>query len=352
MIEKILQNKNDKIERKVRYLPCTIDRFNKYFPGIIKGDYLCFTGNTSSGKTTLMKKIAVFDAIEYAIEQNVDLKILYFGLEESEEQFDYSLLSYIMRKEYSLRYNIIDFNYINEGIAEDDIPKLIEIEPVLKRWKEYVIYYDHTYNPYGIYNHIREFAASRGKFYFKDKRVDDKSEGWDSYKPDNEEEFIIVIVDHISLLLAEKQHRNQLDEAMKDMSFYLRNYVSKKFGYTSIVVHQQFATTEDLEHIKSNRWLPTLMGLSDNKRIGRDYLTVIGIANPNRYKISSYEGYYQLREYDGFLRFITILKQRFGAVDKTLPIFFDGKSNWIKAAPKPDDKDGIEKMSNYIKSLI
>lgn len=351
--EKIKQNKSDKLDGKIKHIPCTIDRFNQYFYGIIKGDYICFTGSSSSGKTTLMKKMAVFDSIEYAIKTGLDLKILYFGLEESEEQFDYSMLAYLMKKCYNLRYNILDFNYINDGVQEEHLEFISEASKELEVWKSYVKYYDHTYNPYGIYKHIREFASSRGKFLYKGLEVSDNSESnWDSYSPNNPEEFIIVIADHISLLSTEAKHNNRLDEAMKDMSFYLRNYASKKFGYTAISVQQQFAESEDLDHIKANRWLPTLQGFGENKRLARDYLTVISIANPDRYKIKSYAGFHDLEFYSGFLRFVSILKQRYGAVDKTVPVYFDGKCGWIKAAPLPIETDKIKGFKEHINTLL
>lgn len=351
MIEKIRQNKEDKHSGKVKHIPCTIDRFNQFFHGIVKADYLCFTGGSSSGKTTLMKKVTVFDAIEYAILTGLNLKIKYFGLEESEEQFDYSLLSYLLRKRYSLRYNIIDFNYINDGILPEHEQYIEEIQEEFELWKSYIIYYDHIYNPYGIYKTIRDFAQSRGQFFFKGNPVENE-ESWDSYVPDDPEEFIIVIVDHVSLLLPEQKHNNKLDEAMKDMSFYLRNYVSKKFGYTSVAVQQQMGEQEDLEHIKNGRWMPTLQGFGDNKRLGRDYLTVIGIGNPNRYNVKTYDKYINLEDYNGFLRFISILKQRYGVVDKVMGVFFDGKCGYIKAAPKPDDTPSMRAMLDKIKEYL
>lgn len=345
MIDRILQNKQDFDAGNVKFIPCSIERFNTQFPGVRKGDYISFTGNTSSGKTTLTKKIAVFDSIEYAISTGLDLKILYFGLEESEEEFDYTLLSYLIRKYYNIRYNILDFEYVTGKLKQEDLQKIEEVQDTFQLWKSYIHYYDNVYHPYSIYSKIKEFAESRGEFV----KTNPEHKSWDTYVPFNLNEFIICIVDHISLVLPEKQHNNQLDIAMKDMSFYLRQYVSKKFKYTAISVHQQMAMNEDLDHVKEKYWMPTLQGLADNKRIGRDYLTVIGIGNPKRYGINSFGNYSQIGEYNGFLRFLVIRKQRYGPVDDYMPIFFDGKTGWLKEAP--NDAEGMIKMKNYIKTL-
>lgn len=347
MIAKIKSNRDKYRAGQVLMIPCTIERFNKKFHGVRKSDYLCFTGSTSAGKTTLAKKIAVFDAIEYAIEKQWDLKILYFGLEETEEEFRYSMLSYLLRKEYGVRYNILDFEYISGEISDEDLDKIDALDDKLNLWMSYVNYYDSVYNPYGIYSKIKDFAESRGKFV---KSNPDHSH-WDVYIPDNSNEFIITIVDHVSLLLPEEKHKGDLRLAMKDMSFYLRQYVSKKFMYTAIVVQQQMAENEDLDHVKEKRWMPTLQGFGDNKSIGRDYLTVIGIGNPKRYGVQSFGGYTNLGSYDGFIRFLVVLKQRYGHCDDIIGVVMDGKCNWIREAPPSTDTQSLNTIQNYIKTL-
>ena len=257
MIKQIEQNIIDKKNGVVKAIPCSLDRFQAVWPGIIKGDYICFTGSTSSGKTTLAKKIAVFDSIEYAIKINLDLKILYFGLEESEEQFGYSVLSYLLKKNYGIRKNIIDFLCIKESLPKDILDKIEELQDEYNTYMSYIKYYD-TSNPFGIYHDIREFASERGTFN-KTKPTD---QHWSSYTPNNPNEFILVIVDHVSLLSTEEKHGNKLDLAMQDLSMYLRMFVNKKFNYTAIVIHQQMSESEDLDHIKNKRWMPTLQGLA------------------------------------------------------------------------------------------
>lgn len=342
MINTIRKNREDFVNNIISHIPCTIERFNTVFHGVRKGDYLCFTGSTSSGKTTLTKKIVVFDSIEYAIKTNLDLKILYFGLEESKEEFEYSLLSYLLNKRFNLRYNILDFEYVTGKLKDEDLEKIESLSEEIELWKSYIKYYDSIYHPYSIYSEIKSFAETRGEFV----TLNPNHSNWDAYVPNNKNEFIIVVVDHLSLVVTEKKHNNQLDLAMQDMSFYLRQYVSKKFNYTCVSVHQQMANTEDLEHIKEKYWMPTLNGLADNKRVGRDYLTVIGIGNPKRYGINSFGTYNQISEYDGFLRFLVVRKQRYGSVDDYMPVYFDGKCNHIRHAP--NDFEGIKKMKEYI----
>lgn len=86
----------------------------------------------------------------------------------------------------------------------------------------------------------------------------------------------------------------------------------------------------------------------DNKRLGRDYLTVIGIGNPIRYGLKTVEGY-DIPSFKGHLRFIEILKQRYGMVPpEILPIYIDGKCNWILTAPYPHQS---KELVDYINQL-
>lgn len=338
MIDQIQRNIDDKRAGIVKAIPCSLDRFSSVWSGIIKGDYVCFTGSTSSGKTTLAKKLALFDSIEYAIATGLDLKILYFGLEESEEQLHYTILSYLLKKNFGIRLNIIDFLCIKREVSSEHLGYIKQVQDELNLYISYIIYYD-VHNPFGIYKTIREFAFNRGKFVDADGNVLSSIDGeqWSYYVPDNPNEFIITMIDHVGLLLPETKHQNKLDLAMQDLSFYLRAYVTKKFSYTVVAIHQQMAETEDLDHIKNRRWMPTLQGLATNKRLGQDYLTVISIGNPIRYNIAAVEGY-EVKRFRGFLRFVEILKQRYGMVPPMmLPIYMDGKCNWIKTAPLPHE---------------
>lgn len=346
-MNKIRENRAKYLAGEIKVIPCTIERFNKKFHGLRKGDYIGITGGTSSGKTTFAKKIAVFDSIEHAIEKNWDLKILYFGLEESQEEFEYSVKSYLLRKLYNLRYNILDFEYITGDLKDEDLDKIDELEPLFQQWMSYIVYIDSVYNPYGIYNTIKQFAETRGKFV----TVKPQHSHWDTYVPNSPEEFIIVIVDHIGLVTPEEKHNNNVHAAMKDMSFYLRQYISKKFNYTAISVHQQMAENENIEHVQANKWMPTLQGFGDNKLVGRDYLTVIGIGNPKRYGVKSFGGYNGLPDYDGFLRFVVVLKQRYGECDDIMGILFDGKCNWIREAPSSTDNQSLINIKNYVNTL-
>jgi len=75
----------------------------------------------------------------------------------------------------------------------------------------------------------------------------------------------------------------------------------------------------------------------DNKRIGRDYLNIIGITNLNRYglKTSKVEtGEINISGLGDYQRTIGILKRRYGKANKRFLMFFDGCTGVFKEIEK------------------
>lgn len=272
MLDKIRRNRELFLEGSLRCIPFrNAPRLTSYFPGIIKGMFDAITGNSSTGKTTVAKHLYVFNAIEFAIEYNLDLKILYFALEEGEEQFDYSLYSYLVNKVTGLRLNIRDFESFTQPIEEDYL-RIIEqhnIDRLFEQYKSYIVLDDKTYKSYPIYRKIWDFAESRGKFYMAGEPMTD-AKHWDEYVPNNPEEFIIVIVDHVSELHLEEKQAS-IRDAIDDITRYLRHYVTKRFDYNVLAIHQQMAAKEDVEHKKENFIRASLQGL------GKHYTEILYI---------------------------------------------------------------------------
>lgn len=356
MLEKIRQNREEFLSGKFKCIPFQLDRLRDYVPGIIRKHFSSCTANSSVGKTTLTKKLYVYDAIDFAIQNNINLHILYFGLEESEDQFDFSMYGYLTHLYTGMRYNIIDFESFSKPFDENAM-SLIEqkgIDHIFQEWKSHITFYETVYNSFGIWREIKKFACTRGTFYMNgvplttDQVINQKAQ-WSTYTPYDPEEFVIVIVDHISLLLTQKDETSLMD-SMKNLAFYLRQYACKALNYHCHSVHQQDASQESVENKKQNYMAPKLQGLGDNKKLGRDYLDVYGLFNPIRYGMTTYEGYDLIRM-GPYFRVINIIKQRYGIVGKEIPLFFDGKTGYIRSLPLPQELDKMEKVYQLIKTL-
>lgn len=357
MIDKIVTNRQDYLNGKLKCIPFNLERLNKIVPGIIKGSLDCITANTSVGKTQITKKLYVYDAIKFAIENNIDLKILYFGLEESEEEFDYALLSYLVFTNLRIRSNITDFNSFIEAYPEEYIEKIqnSNVPDLFKQYKSYVIFYESVYNSWGIYLTIRNFAKTRGKFYQNDTLLTEESfanstnPAYTKYVPNNPDEFVICIIDHVSELVLQKDEA-KLKDAIDNLVRHMRLYVTKLIKYNVLCVHQQDSSQESVENKKENYMKPKAQGLGDSKTAGRAYVNIYGLFDPKRYGMATYKSY-DLNRLNNNFRVLNIIKQRYGTVGEEVPLLFDGKVTHIKTLPKADDYKNLETVYSYINSL-
>lgn len=352
MLDKIRKNRELFLSGKLRCIPFrNAPRLTAYFPGIIKGMLDCISSSTSVGKTTIAKQLYVINAIDFAIENGIDLKILYFALEESEEQFDYTIYSALAYRETELRLNIREFESFTTAISEETISTLenSRMEALFQQYKSYITVDDKTYNSTGIYKAIREFAGSRGTFFMDGQPATDPKH-WNSYEPNNPDEFIIVIVDHLGELNPEEKEVD-VKGAIENMTRYLRHYVTKRFNYNCLAIHQQMAAKEDLEHKKENYTRVSAQGLGESKTVGRRYMNILGINDPSRYGYTVYpnENGYQVNLLSGYFRTINIVKQRYGPVNKEVGIFFDGKTGYIKELPLPSDLQNMMRVYEKVK---
>ncbi len=355
IIQEIRDLKKAKLEGYVRCLPCQLDRFKDYYPGLVKGEPTCITGNTSSWKTGLTKKLFVYDSIEYAIKTGLELKILYFGFEESKRQAKWHMLSYLAYRKFGMRYNNREFDAMNHGVLDEDLTKLEQsnIDQELNLWKSYINWYDTPMTAYGVYKTVRDFAASRGTFYHKGKEINYELLGaedvsWDTYKPNNPREFVIVIFDHASKVKTKKGQTKH--EAMQELSDYLQQQIAYKFDYAPVIVQQQSNEGQNLDHVKAGHWMPQLSTMGKNAEIAQDYRVIIGIGNPKRYKIKNYHSY-EIDKFKGFIRFANILKQTYGPVDIEVPLYVDGKTGYTESLPKPDNIAELTKIYQKIDTI-
>ena len=292
-----------------------------WFRGRIRGQLTCITGGTSSGKTSLYKYI-IFETIRWAIKRKKNYKVLLFLLEESVEEFEYSLLSYLLFRAKKRRYNIEHFLGIGKSVKKEHLEELKELSE--------------TYN---------------GKFLFRGKELTqeqlDAGEKWTSYEANDKDSHVEVVVDHISEIVKQSGQATEAD-AMADCVREMRTLAAKKLRYYVFIIQQQMLQMESLEHIKESMMYASIQGLGDNKRLARAYHNMIGMTDPNRYGLkiaTTNTGNYKIDQLGSYQRVIGILKKRFGISNRRDIAFFDGCCGIFDNMPKHDTNDYKELLT-------
>jgi hypothetical protein len=272
---------------------------------------------------------------------NIKLKVLYFSLEMSKEDKLKEALCYFLYIYKKIRISPDKLDSIFKSyIVENSIVKAIEeLKPKIEEFLQMVEFIDHTRNPFGIYKRVRDYAHANGHYIDKDgnklntewieKGLNEEAKKIFKYVPDDPDEFVIVITDHISLLTPE--NNESLHEAMGRFSSNFCLSIRDRWKYIVVNVQQQAAAQESVENAQANMLRPSANGLADNKLCGRDCDMMLGLFSPFRFKRAAWEGYDISKLKDGYRELCVILNRRGSSVMTDL--YFDGMTNYFKELP-------------------
>ena len=156
-------------------------------------------------------------------DKGLTAKILYFSLELSIEAKMRQAMCYRLFTEYGITISPQRLRSIFADYTLDE--KIIELIEYELEWFDFfesvVTYYDSVRNPYGIFHTVQTYCEKNGTYTYKDidwqnetTGVNEKKRIRDSYIPNNPNEIVIVITDHISLLTPEKEDNNNLQNTI------------------------------------------------------------------------------------------------------------------------------------------
>lgn len=306
----------------------------------------------------------MYNPIKFAINNpdKLRLKIFYFSLEMSVEQIYMQYISHLL---YTLSQGEIRISPKNLRSASSEKPldkeilDLIKTEEYIKHLKyleEHVTFIDSIRNPTGIYKTMRDYADNSGTQYKKvidivDKstgKITDKLEVDDYYKPDDPEEYVIFIVDHVSLISVESglDLRRSVVKLTSDYCVKLRN----KYGYIPVIIQQQGADQEGLENIKANKLRPTANGLAEARTTSRDFDYLLGLFTPYRHELPDYFGY-DITKFKDHIRFLEIVMSREEGAGSLYPLYFDGAVNFFRELPQTNEIQELNQVYKLIESL-
>jgi len=221
LYKKVLQEIDNNREKRLRgdsvTIPWSMPRISEVLPGIEKARYNLVSAPPKGGKTQFTDFLFLYEPIEWLEKNpssNIKLKIFYFSLEISKEAKMRSAISHKLFKDYNISISPQKLlSVFNRYIIDDNITGILHSEEYLKwaeRFESIVEIHDTIRNPYGIFNTVRNFAEQNGKYTTKtikwveeDGNVVDRVVR-DAYVPNDPDLFVIIILDHVSLLQTER----------------------------------------------------------------------------------------------------------------------------------------------------
>lgn len=349
-----LETRRDKIlSGQINCIPLPFYRFRSEIPGITQGTYYLVSGATKSGKSQITNYLFVYNSILYSYNhpEQVIPKIFYYNIEETAESITLRFVSYLLYTLDNIRISPIDLESTNSNNPlSKDILDLLNTDKylnILKFYEEHVSYMG-SKNPTGIWKDIKAYADNNGKAIYQTIKLEDKElTKFSHYIPNNPNEYIFIIIDHISII--ETESGLDLRQSINKLSEYLIT-LRNRYNYIPVVVQQQNIETTGLEAFKANKIRSTMAGLADSKATGKDCSVMLGISNPYSQEVQEYLGY-DIRKLKGNFRILEVVLNRNGQSNGLCPLYFDGAVNFYKELPLPNDTINMNKVYNSLSEL-
>ncbi len=290
--------------------------------GVQRGKMFTVAGGEKTGKTTFTDYIFVIQPYLYALENNIPVKWIYYSFEISRVNKEFDFMCYFLYHDFGV-YEItlpegitrngqnkiqLSSSYLKGHLVDDNgnVIKVSErlldaikttyskrITPLFGEYdrnglliKEGLIRIrERADNPTGIYKDLIAYAKETGTLYA------DNYNRPISYVPKDENNYTIVVIDHIRKLVPERGW--QMKQTIDKMSEYIVILKSLlNFAFVPIIHTNRGLTNIDrLSYFKSDLY-PTAEDLKDSGNLGEDCDYLLTLFNPNDDK-------YNLKEHFG-----------------------------------------------------
>ena len=284
-----------------------------------------------SGKSSYVLYTSVYRTFQQYIEDpSIDIHYLLFSFEMSAEVLLAKLLSTYIYETYN---KVVSYNEILSltGTISDENLKLVnEAKPWLIELEKHCTIIDKPVTAKGLYAIVKDWTKEFGTYKVLEEKEEYTKE---EYIPNNPQQYLLVVVDHIKLLSVSAGHtaKQEIDLAC-DFLIHFRN----KCRLTVTIVQQLNRNFKTMERRNSVNNLLDLSDLSDSGGPAQASECVIGIYHPYREKLSKCEGY-DIRQLKDRARLAQLLKGRFGVADKSVGVCFYGEISMWKELPLPSE---------------
>lgn len=348
------------IDGKVNCIPSPFRSFWQDFVGIEQETYYCVTANQKAAKSQFASFMFIYTPILYAYENpdKVRVKIFYAPLEESQLKTTLRFMRHLLyiHSKFKIRVSHNELTSTIEGHPVDE--KVIETleseeyQKILKFFEERVEFFD-SKNPTGIYKTMVKYACEHGERIkepititdeFGEQKTVEKIVG---YKPNDPDEYVIIITDHVGLLQEESgKDKRQTIRKFSEYMMELRD----NYRYIPVIVQQQSAEVQSMDAFKLNRISPTPGALADCKDIRYDVNVMLGLTNPYAAHLEEWLKY-DITKLKDNVRFLEVMLSRDGSANAVKALYFDGAVSYFKELPGPKSEgyaEYMEKVYNLI----
>jgi hypothetical protein len=335
------QEIEDGLEGKNNGLSMGFNRLNKYI-GIRKRIMTLVFGASGSGKTAYVHSAYILNPYDHYMKtkakSGIKFKVILFSMERSKV---YIIAKWLSRKIFLDTGNLIPIQKMlgwwETKLTKEEHKLILEFEWYINELLEVVDIIEGAQNPTAIYKYVKNYAEENGKFEQKDEYTK-------VYIPNNPNEIVIIIEDHLGLTKLEKGMSSK-KEAIDKVSEY-NQWFRDVLGYSPVPVSQLTRNLSNPAFQKMDSFEPTIDDIKESGRPGEDSDVVISIFDPSRFKTNdvSYNAQKFIDTSNGanYFRSIKILKNTYGEDSIRCGMGFQGATGIFKELPKSKEMDNFE----------
>lgn len=359
-LEYLQDRRNKLLNGGINSIPSPFVRFRSEFVGIEQGKYYITTAATKGGKTQFTSFIFLYTPLLYAYNNpdKIRLKVFYYPLEETPEDITKRFMSYLLNNlsggEIHISPDDLQSTDNSKPVPQEilDALKGEEFQKILKFYEDTIVF-SPSRNATGVYQEVKKYMEEHGTVHRRPQTVKDdfgntkEVQVFDHYTPNDPDEYVIVIFDHLSLIQTERgMTLKQSADKLSEYFVILRN----RYNVTPVLVQQQAFDMESLDAFKANKLRPTAQGLADSKYSGRDCNMLLGLFNPFKHELPEYQKY-DITKLKDMCRFLEVVLNRGGRSGGLIGLYFDGAvCDWAEL-PRPENTVEMQKVYNYINRL-
>lgn len=319
-------------------IPMGFDRLNNHVSIRRSNNYL-LGGYTGSGKTSILDDAFVLNPMDWYIRNfsttEIRLKVIYWSMERKK---NFKQMKWISRKIFLDHGMVISVPRLmgwcpkEQRLNANEHDLFIMYRDYLDAIMEVVTIMDYPENPTGIRKYMTNLFKERG-------RVEEIDEYHRMYVPNNPNEIILHIKDHIGLQRKEKllsTKKEVIDKGSEDNRFF-RDF----YGASNVDISQFNRDIANPMRIKNGDVEPMLEDFKDSGNTQEDADVVLCLFDPMRYKVPDPSGYdlTKLRDNLGKKKYrsLKILKNSYGADDIRIGLAFQPEIGMFKEMPKVVD---------------
>lgn len=339
IVDQLNENIKSGMKGKNMGLSTGLDKLDIITYGINRGWMTTWAADSGAGKSSLVLYTTVYQPFKQYIEsgRNFNINFLLFSFELSAEVLLTKLLSIYVWDTFKKELPFDRILSLREPMREEDYEFVNKSLDWLKELETHCEIVDKPVTAKHMYGICKEWARKFGTF-----KESTTVSGYvkEDYISNDPEQYLIVNVDHIKLLKTDSGHTTK--QEIDDASNYLITF-RNKCNFTVNIVQQLNRNFKSVarKQESNNRSGLQLDDLSDSSGPAQASEIVIGIWHPFREHQSKCEGY-DIRQLLDNVRFLHILKHRYGMSDRVIAVNFFGSVGLWRSIPLPDQINDYE----------